>query len=544
MANQILKPTTAGPASDPAAILEHMQLILGLAIAAGMEAFVSSAVSLALPRIAADFSASPDEISWAVTLYLVGFAIALPGSAWCATQLGQKKFLSLCVAGYIIASIGCALTTLLPTFLAMRLIQGAAGASFVARALFTFTKEFRPPALIYVLFVLVGSFSLRAIGLPIGGLFIDEYSWRWIFWITAGVLSLAALPLLLLSREVWPRSEQKGGDYMGFVYLVAFFGALLIALGRGQREAWSASPYVVTLLTAAAFALFAYIWREVEGGLGGSILPLRLLALPQMAIGATLSFFAGFMLTSGLYVLPQFLLGVVRWDSFHVGLLMSIDSFGLMAGIAAAAWTLGKFMTRTLVVASGLLFSLSMILLASRMSAQTPVEAFYLPSVLRGFAVGLALPPIGIFSFIGIASDPRRNGQGRAWQYTIRQLGAVAGMAFVVWWLDQRLIVHSSHLGQSLSLGTSPASQYLSQVSRGLSTSGLSPFTEGAAANLLLSRLVAREASILAYQDTFGVLALIGVLVASGGLLLPRVRKSGPAQVPQALELQSAIPPS
>ncbi|MGH8162381.1 MAG: MFS transporter, partial [Gammaproteobacteria bacterium] len=289
-----------------------MSLAIALALAAGTEAFTSSAVGIALRRMAADFSASPDEISWAVTLYLTAYALALPLTAWLSDLLSQRRYLALSIGLYAVASLGCATSGSLPVFLIWRTIQGAAGAAFIARAIFTFTKELRPPGLTRALLILIGGFSLKALGLPFGGLLINSYSWRWIFVVPAVLMLGGALPALAASTEVWPRQNARRPDGAGIVLLGAGLAMLLVALLRGERDEWFASPAITALVALGALALLGFAWRQLRRRDRRHLLPLAILRYRGMSVGVLLSVLAGVMMIGGLYVLPQFFLGIVH----------------------------------------------------------------------------------------------------------------------------------------------------------------------------------------------------------------------------------------
>jgi DHA2 family multidrug resistance protein len=542
-----LSPAPAAPAPAPARLPPYLPLIVSLALAAGVEAFTSSAVSLALPRIAADFSASPDEISWAVTLYLAAFAVGLPLTAWLADGLGQKKYLGLSMGLYALASAGCMVAPTLPVFLGVRLVQGFAGAAFLARAIFAFTKELRPPVLMHALFVFIAGFSLRALGLPVGGYLVDHLSWRWLFAVPVAVLGLGALPILKFSREIWPRRSRPAPDFAGLVLLVAGLGALLVLLFRGERDEWFASPVIVALAAVAALSLPMFFWRQSRRSHAHHVFSLAALRYRGMGVGVTLSFLAGIMLIGGVYVLPQFFLGIVRCDAYRAGWLMSVDSWALMAGLAGAAWTLGKVMTRSLLTLSGALFTAAMLLFAWRVTSDTPVEALYLPIVLHGIAVGLALPPIGIFSFRAVAGDHVANSEGRALHYTARQIGGVVAVALAVVMLDSRATVHSSQLAEHVTASNAPLAQTLALVSRGLVSRGLAPASATAGARAIFGRIVAREANVLAFRDLFFAAAALGFVVSALSFGLPKFRGAGrspstPAAAPVLVPLTFSTP--
>jgi len=518
-------------AAVPPTLRARLPLILALMLATGADAFTSSAVGIALPRIAADFAASPDEISWAVTLYLAAFAVSLPLTAWRADVFGQRRYLAGAMVVYLAAALGCIIAPTLPVFLALQLVLGAAGAAFLARAVVTITREFRPPTIYQAFFIFMGAFGIRSLGLPFGGYLVDHLSWRCLFAVPAALLGLGALPALLRSAEIWPRRRALRPDVPGLALLGAGLGALLVAALRGERDDWLGSPVIVTLLAIAVLALPLFVWQEHRRGNGRRMITFASLRHPGMGVGLALSFLAGVMMVGGLYVLPQFLLNVVGCDAWHTGVLMSVDSWAILAGLALAVWSLGRLQTRALLPAAGALFSTAMLLLAFRITSGTPVEALVVPMVLHGLGVGLALPPIGIFSFRRLGANDRHNSEGRAWNYTARQLGGALAVGLIVVLLDRRATVHSTQLGADLATVGPLLPATLAAIGRGLVAHGLPPALAGRAAEAVLGRLVARESTVLAFRDLFLLTAVIGVALGALGFCLPR---PAPARRPAA----------
>jgi DHA2 family multidrug resistance protein len=187
-------------------------------------------------------------------------------------------------------------------------------------------------------------------------------------------------------------------------------------------------------------------------------------------------------------------------------------------------------MTRSLLTASGIFFTVSLLLLAFRITSATPVEALYLPLALHGFAVGLALPPIGIFSFRTMGANYHHSSEGRAWHYTARQLGGTVALALTVLILDVGTSVHSSRLDENLSNVSQPTAQTVSAVSRGLASHGFAPALANQAAHVVLGHLVARESTVLAFQDVFFLTAIFGLPVSLLSFGLPKVRGVRPAK--------------
>src|ERR1051326_5734917 len=102
-------------------------IAVSVMLATFMEVLDTTVVNVSLPHIAGSMSATVDEVTWALTSYLVANAVVLPITGWLAKELGRKRLLIWAVTGFTAASFLCGLAPNLPLLILFRLIQGAAG---------------------------------------------------------------------------------------------------------------------------------------------------------------------------------------------------------------------------------------------------------------------------------------------------------------------------------------------------------------------------------------------------------------------------------
>src|ERR1700692_5054117 len=76
-------------------------------LATFMEVLDTSVANVALPHIAGNLSATPEEATWVLTSYLISNAIILPATSWIGKYIGRKRFLIICISIFTIASALC-----------------------------------------------------------------------------------------------------------------------------------------------------------------------------------------------------------------------------------------------------------------------------------------------------------------------------------------------------------------------------------------------------------------------------------------------------
>src|SRR3954447_14400447 len=69
-----------------------------------MEVIDTSIASVCLPHIAGSLSATNDEATWVLTIYLLSNAVVLPASAWFSLRFGRRRFLIASIAIFTISS--------------------------------------------------------------------------------------------------------------------------------------------------------------------------------------------------------------------------------------------------------------------------------------------------------------------------------------------------------------------------------------------------------------------------------------------------------
>ena len=96
-----------------------------------MQALDTTIANVALPYMQGSLSASLDQINWVLTSYIVAAAIMTAPIGWLADRFGRKRLFIICVAGFTVASLLCALAQNIEQMVLFRLLQGMAGAALV-----------------------------------------------------------------------------------------------------------------------------------------------------------------------------------------------------------------------------------------------------------------------------------------------------------------------------------------------------------------------------------------------------------------------------
>src|SRR6185369_2051489 len=226
-----------GQAAHPLPSGERIIVTIGVMMAVLLQVLDTTIANVALPHMAADLSASQDQINWVLTSYIVASAIALPISGWLADKVGRKRLLLISVVGFTVASVLCATATSLGEMVVFRAFQGVSGAFIVPLAQATLfdinPREKHGQAM--ALFgggVMIGPI----LGPVLGGWLTDNYNWRWVFLVNLPVGILCTLIMMRFMPKT--ATHRRSFDMFGFVLLALALAGLQLFLDRGEQNDW------------------------------------------------------------------------------------------------------------------------------------------------------------------------------------------------------------------------------------------------------------------------------------------------------------------
>ncbi len=318
-----------------------------------MEALDSSIANVAMPHIGGSLSASRDEATWVLTSYLVANAMVLPISGWIANRMGRKRFYMTCVFLFTIASLLCGLAPTLGMLVFFRVLQGAAGGGLQPSEQSILADTF-PPEKRSMAFAVYGMAVVLApvLGPTVGGWIVDNYSWRWIFFINipVGILSLYLTNRLVEDPPYLAaiRKRREGVDYWGLGLLVVSIGALQIMLDKGQEDDWFSSRFIVTCSVIAAIGLAIFIVAPTPRR-APHPRPAPVCAAQRRHDPCSSCSWWASRSTPRTVLIPQFLQEIMGYSAEQAGMAVSSGGLALMVLFPVAGALAPKFDPRWLV---------------------------------------------------------------------------------------------------------------------------------------------------------------------------------------------------
>src|SRR5689334_14763696 len=235
---------TAPPADqglDRAVLVVAGVVILGVI----MSIFDTTIVNVALETLSRELNAPLNTIQWVSTGYLLSLAIVIPLTGWATERFGAKRVWMTSVALFGAGSALCGLAWSADSLIVFRIMQGLGGGMIMPVGMIVLTQTAGPHRVGRVMSVVGIPMLLGPVlGPVIGGLIVDNASWRWIFYVNIPIVVLA----LVLAARILPhdagRADAGRLDWRGLLLLSPGAGLIVFGLSESPSHGGFGAPIV------------------------------------------------------------------------------------------------------------------------------------------------------------------------------------------------------------------------------------------------------------------------------------------------------------
>jgi EmrB/QacA subfamily drug resistance transporter len=435
-------PRAADPASDPAPVALEPSGRRWLGLAAVLAAMImnlldSTVVNIGAPAIRADLGGSLASLQWIAAAYTLALAVGLLTGGRFGDMYGRRRMLMLGLAGFVAASVGCALAWSPESLIVLRVAQGLFAAAMVPQS-FGLIRDLFPPAEIGKAFAALGPvIGLSTVVGPVvaGSLIrLDAFGsgWRSIFLINLpiGLFAFLAGRAGLPARAVDQRRHGRL-DVLGTLIAGTGMFLLVYPLVQGREQGWPA--WILLMLAGSVAVLGIFVGQQLRRSRTGRtpLVELSVLAKRSYASGVVfvIVFFGaivGFSLSVGLFL--QVGLG---FTAMRASLFMAAMAVGAFLGSGVGAVAVGKVGRPVLHLGLAIMAAGSAVLLLA-LSALEPGRApgfLGLAPALLIFGLGMGMIFVPLFDIIMGDIEDHEVGSAAGLLESLQQLGASLGIA-------------------------------------------------------------------------------------------------------------------
>jgi len=462
-----------------------------------MQALDTTVANVALPYMQGSLSASLDQINWVLTSYIVASAIMTAPIGWMSDRFGRKRLFVICCAGFTFASLLCASSQDIGSMVFARLLQGAFGAALVPLSqsvmLDAYPPEQRGQAMaIWGMGVMLGPI----LGPALGGFLTD----------------------LMLFMDETKKQEHLRFDWLGFIALAIGIGSLQLLLDRGEQVGWYDSPEIVveTIISVTGFYyFFAHSLTTEE-----PFVRFELFKDRNFAAACLFMVLIGVSLFGTMALITPYTQNLLGYPILTAGFVLGSRGVGTLVAMMAVGKLLGFIEARTLVFC-GLTITAVTLYYMVGFTTDTSMQTIVVVGIVQGAGLGLVFVPLSTVAFATLPGHLRNS--GTAMLTLVRNIGSSIGISMVIANLTSTTTLMHARLAEFIN----PFNNALQQASSILSTAT----DQGRA---LLDAMLTRQATVIAYDNTFKLLMVLTLFALPLVLLIGSSRTKPSAAPAQA----------
>jgi EmrB/QacA subfamily drug resistance transporter len=406
-------------------------------------------VNVALATLSRELHSTISEIQWVVTGYMLSLAAVIPVTGWAARRFGAKQVYLVSLVLFTAGSALCGLATSTTELIVFRVLQGVGGGMILPIGQLMMAEAAGPERMGRVMsIVAVPAMLAPILGPTIGGLIIQNSSWRWIFYVNVpiGVIAVATA----LRYLPWLKPEQTDKlDVRGLILMATGLPLLTYGLAEIGVSGGFSSPKVIVPIIAGVVLVAAFVLHALK--VPKPLLDVRLYRRPTFSSASFAMFCLGAALFGGMILLPLYWQEVRLESVVHTGLLTAPQGLGAafampIAGKLTDRWGGGGLALFGVIVCTIATVPFGLI------GAHTSIVWLSFAMFVRGIGIGFGFLPAMAAAFASLerselaSATPQLN--------VIQRVGGSIGTAVLAVVLQRALIGVHTVSGAAAAYGT------------------------------------------------------------------------------------------
>ena len=399
--------------------------------------------AIALPHMQGGLSANQDQVSWVVTTYFMMQATTMAATGWLSARIGRKRLFIGALMGFAFCSLMSGNAESIPEIMFFRGLQGMCSAPIVpisqALMLDSYPREKHGQAL-----AIWGTGVMFApvMGPVIGGWLTDEFSWRWVFYVSTPFAILGVIGATF-SVKGTATDRDKPFDMMGYLFLVIALASLQLTLDRGEIEGWFESNYIIITMSAVVLGLYLFIAHSLTTK--NPFISPGIFRDRNLMLGIIFQFMLGFLVLSMNVIMPLFLQNLREFPILMAAMVMMPRGVGTLIGLVGAGRLSNKVDPRAVIIFGFCCVAFSAWRL-SNFTVDVSIWDFVIAAFFNGIGIGAIWVPLTAVSFWTLPSHLRT--EASTFTSLFRNYGSGIGVSVVISILSRSQSTAHAHMSE------------------------------------------------------------------------------------------------
>ena len=477
----------------------------------------STIVNVVLPDIMGALGMGQDKIQLLSTGFLAAMTGTMLLNARMVDSFGQRTTFMASVSVFVVGSLMGGLAPSEGVMILARVLQGGAAGILQPLAMQVIFQVFPPDRRGTAMGIYgIGVVLAPAIGPTLGGLLAEDYSWRYVFYLTLPTCAIGMFAATIFLPGRARSGPRNRFDWIGFALMTVFLVALLDGLSNGQRYGWWSNGIVVNFAVAIVAAA-AFIYWELHAA--APMLNLKLFSIRVFGSASVVAFIFGAGIFGTTYLVPLFVESIQGYTATRSGLLLM--PAGLVLGVVFPL--AGRVSDRTpphLTIIFGLaVFALSSYLMAAA-DTDTSFWLFAWWIIVGRIGLGFVMPSLnaGALSCLPMAWVA----QGSGAVNFVRQLGGAFGVNLLSVFLERRSQLYAQTFTASQDAANAATAELLRGMGELYVQAGVPEALRQGGALDYLGRMIAAQSSMMSFRDAFLAVAVMFLIATLPAYLMRR----------------------
>lgn len=422
-------------------------LLLSVMVGVMASIMSSTIVNVAIPDLSHHFSLGQERAQWVSSGFMVATTVSMLTTPWLLSRYGYRRTYVGTMVMLLAGGLTGGLATDFSLVLIARVVEGLAAGVVQPIPAIIILRAFQPHEQGRASGIFgMGVVLAPAIGPSIGGVLVDLFGWRSIFFMVVPFclasiwLAYKFVPTTAPGGVVAARSDRLDWRGLG----LGTVGTLCLLNGMVALRGDSAL-HAALLLAGAGIAFGAFVaWQKrLAAGGGAPLMNLALFQYRQFAMGSVVAFIYGTALFGSTYLLPVYMQVGLHLSASHVGTILLPAGIVLALTIAGVGRLADRHPTY-LLVSIGLALLAASFALMVVLRLASPLWLLVAFAIVGRIGLGFILPSLNLGAMRPLAKPLIP--QGASAISFLRMLGGAAGVSLCAIVLEWRLAAHGDSL--------------------------------------------------------------------------------------------------